>query len=612
MHLSGRRAGMTPRRRTLPQESATLMNRAVAAHEQGDTARAEAGYRELVRLHPEFGDAWHLLGLLHHQRGDARSALESLQRAQTLDPDNVEFLLNFARVLHEQGNLAHALGFVERANALQPDHAQALALRAEILLSLSRGDEAVPALERRLGDRGDDWYLWMLLGACREQGGNRPGAFEALARAVALAPADEPLPYLRRAESAFDGARYDQARADFEHVLDIAPQTAAALCGLAQLEALEGRFEECVRLARQALAADPDYVQAWALIAEARGRDIDAGLARELEREARRAEDKDSAWPLHYALGRSREQLGDHDRAFDAYARANRIVARHRRYVPQNNETHARGLMAHLDEAFLSRHAALAQRASSGIPAPIFICGMPRSGTTLVESVLASHPQVAAGGEMRYLQDSLKRILGNRGASTGMGEWLGHAGAEALAALAEGWDRALLEKSRQLPYVTDKMPSNFNLLPLIHVCYPHSPVIYVKRDARDTCMSCFSLYFKEGNHFSYTQEGLAHYYKLHESIVDRWRALLPAGRIIEVGYEALVRDPEPGIRRLLEAVGLPWDPRCLDFHNTRRTVTTASFYQVRQPIYGSSIGRWRHFERHLGPLLSGLEADPPL
>lgn len=603
---------MNPQRYVLPPRSALLMQGSIEAHESGDTDRAESGYREVTRLHPDFADAWHLLGLLHHQRGNERPALTYLQRAQTLDPDNVDFLLNFARVLRERGKLSHALKFADRAYRLQPGQARALAGRAETLLALFRGDEVVGELEQHLGNDGKEWYLWLLLGQCRDQSGDRTGALDALTRAIALAPADEPSPRMRRAECAFDAARYDQARRDFERVLDIAPETAAACYGLARLEALEGRFEECIRLSRQALAMDRSFFLPWSLIAEARAHDIDLEFLRELEDAASRAEGDDSAWPLHFARGRSWEKLGDYDRAFDAYATGNHILSLSCNYVEDNHVAHARGLIKHVDQSFLRRHAALGERLSSSDPQPIFICGMPRSGTTLLESILASHPQIAPGGEMRYVHDSLKRRIGNRNTVTGIGEWLSQAETRTLDELARGWDHALAETAGGLPHVTDKMPGNYNLLPLIHACYPDAPIIYMKRDARDNCFSCFSLFFTEGNYFSYALPSLAHYYLLHERLVSQWRTLLGSERILEVSYEELVEAPEPTIRRLLQAIDLPWDPRCLEFHKTARKVTTASVYQVRQPLYHSAIGRWRRFERHLGPLLEGLKADPPL
>lgn len=596
--------------RALPPESAALMQRAVVAHEQGALDRAESGYKELIRRHPEFPDAWHFLGLLQHERGEAQAAVQSLHRAQTLDPDNTFFLLNFGRILREQGNLAHALEFTRRAYQLHPEQANVLTALVESLLALSRGDEIISELERHIGKEGGDWRLWHLLGQCRMQNGDHPGAMSDLTRAIELAPADEPAPWLSRAEYARRHARNEEARRDFEQVLEIAPRAAPAWYGLAELEATEGHFSECERLARRALSADPDYFPAWSLIAET-GEEMDLDFARELDAAAHRAEGNKHASPLHFARGRSWEKLGEFDRAFEAYDEANRLVSQTRRYTPQMHVTHARNMVRNVDNSFLERHAALGDRAAANKPTPIFICGMPRSGTTLMESILGCHPQIQPGGEMRHIHDRLKRITGSR-ELTQTGIWLGRATTETLMSLAQGWDQALGDAARGHAFVTDKLPGNYNLLGFIHACYPKAPIVYMKRDARDNCFSCFSIFFKEGNYFSYTQASLAHYYRLHEALVEYWRQLLGCGRIIEIHYEDLVMKPESTIRRLLESIGLPWDPRCLEFHKAARTVTTASVYQVRQPLYDSSIGRWRRFERHLGPLLAGLAADTPL
>lgn len=595
----------------LPPGSIALMQRAVKAHEQADPEQAEADYLELTQRHPDFPDAWHFLGLLYHDRGDRRPALECLHRAQTLDPDNLFFLLNFGRILREQGNFTHALELMRRAYQLYPEQRPALAGLAESLLALGRGDELIPDLERRVGEEGADWGLWYMLGRCRDQGGDRIGALDALSRSTSLAPPDEPAPWLYRAECARRSNRNDLARQDFQQALAIAPNAASAYSGLAELEAAEGHFEACERLARQALAVDPNHFFAWTLIAETRANRLDAEFAQELEEAARRAGSDRNASVLHFARGKSWEKLGEYDRAFQAYDRANREASQIRRYVPQMHIEHARNLMENVNDSFLERHAALGNRPASGIPTPIFICGMPRSGTTLLETILGSHTQVRPAGEMRYIHDRLRRIVGSHRLGQ-TGTWLGQADTETLMDLALGWDQALAAEARGLPFVTDKLPGNYNMLGLIHACYPRAPVIYVKRDERDNCFSCFSIFFKEGNYFSYTQESLAHYYRLHEALVEHWRDLLGSGRIIDIRYEDLVREPESTLQRLFRSIGIPWEPHCLEFHKTRRTVMTASVHQVRQPMYDTSIGRWRHFERHLGPLLEGLRADPPL
>jgi len=587
------------------------MQRAVTAHGQGDLDRAEACYRELTQFHPEFPDAWHYLGLLIHQRGGGSNALAPMQRAYELDPDNFIFLLNFGRILREQGNLNQSLACLDRAHQLRPDEAPGLVGLAETLLALTRGDELVPELESRLKDARDSWHFWALLAQCRDQAGDRRGALQAFAEATRLAPPNEIAPHVQLAECARKTTQYDLSRKEMELVLRIAPDTGIAYYGLANLEALEGNFAECERLARRALALDPQCFPAWQLIVSTRERNIDHDLAEELDEAARKAGDDKQAWPLLLALGKAREQLHQYEPAFEAYAKANQALFPMRPYNPERQIVRARMMIEQLNDDFLKRHEAVSARERSRIPCPIFICGMPRSGTTLVETILASHPQVSPGGEMRYLSDQLKHTLGNANL-VNTGKWLGQSDTDTLMELATGWDQAIAEVADDHPYVTDKMPGNYMNLPLIHASFPDSPIIYMKRDARDNCFSCFTTSFAEGHHFSYTQEYLAFHYRLHEAVVAHWRELLGSQRITEVSYEDLARDPETQVPRLVEAVGLPWDPRCLEFHKTKRTVMTASVYQVRQPMYNSSIGRWRHFERHLGPLIEGLKAPLPI
>ena len=595
----------------LPPQSVKLMQRAVAAHGNGDLERAESAYLELTTRHPDFPDAWHFLGLLHHQRGEGDKALPPLQRAQALDPENVYFLLNFGRILRDRGSLGYALKCMERAHALQPGNASTLLELGEILLTLTRGDEIIPRLESALHEAGEDWRLWTLLGQCRDQAGDRKSALKAFDRAVSLAPGDEINPYLQRAECARRDAQLDLARRDLREALRIAPGNPPACCGMATLAALEGDFRACEQFARRALETNPEHYAAWSLLALKGDDDPGGGFARELEQAATQAGDDIRAWPLHLARGKAWEKLHEYDRAFEAYATAKDALQRLQPYKPEMHVNYTRYLTENLDGAFLERHRAVSARARGQSARPIFICGMPRSGTTLVETILASHPQVNPGGEMRYVHDYFKRTLGNMGLID-TGKWLGWCTTDTLLELAAGWDRALEAAADGRPFVTDKMPSNYLHIPLLHLCFPEAPIVYLKRDARDNCLSCFTTNFSEGHQFTHALDTLASHYRLHETVMDHWRKLLPPGRIVDVSYEALVRDPDAEIRRLLEAVGLPWDPRCLEFHKTRRTVMTASVYQVRQPMYGSSIGRWRHFERHLGPLLKGLEADPPV
>ncbi len=471
-----------------------LMQQGAKAHEQGDLERAEACYRELTAIQPDFPDAWHYLGLLIHQRGGGDEALAPLNRARDLDPDNFIFLLNFGRILREQYDLIGSLACLDEAHQLRPEEAPPLVGLAQTLLALNRGDDIVPELEARLSQATHSWHLWCLLGQCRDQGGDHEGATQAFTEAVRLAPPDEIEPHLRLAECGRKTARYDMARKELELVLRLAPDTATAYYGLANLEALEGNFPECERLARHALKLEPRLYMAWQLLASTRERNIDRDFAEELEAAAVEAGSHPSASPLNFARGKAWERLKEYDRAFAAYQSANQAISRTHSYSPETQIIRVRNLMDRLDSDFMKRHRAVSSRDRGASPCPIFICGMPRSGTTLVETILASHPQVYPGGEMRYITDLFKRALGNMRLYD-VGNFLGDADSKALLGIAAGWDQALTDAANGHAYVTDKMPSNFNQMALLETLFPAAPIIYMKRDARDNCFSCYTTNF---------------------------------------------------------------------------------------------------------------------
>lgn len=591
----------------LPATAAQMMHDALAAQQRGDPDRAERLYRELTRNHPGFPDAWHYWGLLAHLSGRKDEALGLLQRALDLDPDNLVFLLNVGRALREQGRFSDSIACLNRAHQLAPDHAQVLVLLTQSMLAVERGGELVAEIERHLQRARRNWHLHMLLGDCLEQRGDRHAALAAFAEAARLAPPDEPRPHLRRADAASKAQDSETALRCLEAALRIDGFSAEARAGLANLASESGQFARAERLAREALSFDPTLYYVWELLTNIASEESLPRLANELNEATRRAGEDPRVWALHFARGRVLEKLGDYDSAFAAYAAGNQVRGAMQPYSREAQINYSKAIITTLDASFTER----SQRIGVAHPRVIFICGMPRSGTTLVESILASHPAVAAGGEQRFVYDWLRRELGMSQMSQ-TASWLRQLDDAELGELIEEWRSHLHEEAGEYPLVTDKMPANFMLLGLIHVCFPTAPIIHVRRDPRDNCFSCYSTAFAEGNWFSYALDAVGHYYRLHDALVAHWKRVLPPQRIIEVVYERLVGNPEAEIRRMIEAVGLEWDPRCVNFHETRRTVATASVYQVRQPLYSSSIGRWRHFERHLGPLIRELEGPAPL
>jgi hypothetical protein len=232
--------------------------------------------------------------------------------------------------------------------------------------------------------------------------------------------------------------------------------------------------------------------------------------------------------------------------------------------------------------------------------APIFIVGMPRSGTTLIEQILASHPKVFGAGELREMAN----LAGHIGAA--FPEAMPGLSGEELRRIGEQYVRSVTRLAPSAERITDKMPGNFSLAGLIHLALPNARIIHACRDARDTAFSCFSLLFSGTLEFTYDLAELGRYYRAYLKLMGHWREVLPEGIMLEVQYEDVVGDLENQARRIIAHCGLEWDDACLSFYKTERSVRTASATQVRQPIYQSSIGRWRLHEEELGPLLREL------
>jgi hypothetical protein len=243
---------------------------------------------------------------------------------------------------------------------------------------------------------------------------------------------------------------------------------------------------------------------------------------------------------------------------------------------------------------------------------PVFVIGMPRSGTTLIEQILASHPAVHGAGELSEFDRLAKQICDARGEAFRLPEGARALEPGDLLRLGESYAAGLQRLAPGAERVTDKMPANFLYAGLIHLALPHARIIHVLREPRDTCLSCYSKLFTEEQNFTYDLGELGRYYRRYTKLMTHWRDVLPDGRMLEIRYEDVIADLEGSARQLIEHCGLDWDPRCIAFHKSQRPVRTASAAQVRRPIYRTSLGRWRAYEPHLAPLLTelGVLAEP--
>jgi tetratricopeptide (TPR) repeat protein len=591
-----------------PDHVDALCNRGVTLHELKRFDEALANYDRALALQPDCAGAFYNRGNALRQLRRFDEALASYDRALALQPNHAEVLSNRGNTLYELKRFDEALASYDRALALQPDYAGALYNRGNTLHELKRFDDALASYDRALALQPDH------AGAL----GNRGNTLhelkrfdEALAsydRALALQP-DHAEALYNRGDTLHERGDLHAALADYRRALSLKPDLADVYNNMGNVLEELGQLQEAQSAYLEALRLDPNNTAAYVNLAAAKTfKPGDAHLAA-MATLAERTEGLSNTdrMRLDFALGKAYADLDEHSRAFH-HLRAGNAA---KRASIGYDETAALGLFDRIEAVFTPQLIAAKSGGGNSSPLPIFVLGMPRSGTTLVEQIIASHPAVHGAGELQLLSDAVRTVRGPDGNSVTYPELTASLDRAALHQIGARYavmlrDLAANHGAPGAERVTDKMPSNYYFAGLIHLALPNAKIIHTIRDPLDTCLSCFSRLFAAEQNYSYDLGELGRYYRRYERLMAHWRRVLPVGRILDVRYEDVVADLEQQARRIIVHCALPWDDRCLSFHQTDRPVRTASATQVRQPIYKSAIGRWRVYEEHIEPLLSGL------
>lgn len=383
------------------------------------------------------------------------------------------------------------------------------------------------------------------------------------------------------------------ARECFQKALRLKPQHTGALCGIGRLTRNEGRFEEAEGIYRSALGIEPLSVAGWASIPELRrmtsaDKDWLAGVEKTLARGVQPLEEA----KLRFAMGKYFDDLGKHSRAFTEYERGNELY----KLIAAPYDRSAR--TAFVDDMIRVYPRELLAKPAQGASesrTPVFVVGMPRSGTSLMEQIIACHPSATAAGEVDFWNSAVYRKHASLRREP--------PDASLAKKLTDSYLSVLTPNSGRALRVVDKAPFNSDILGLIHRLLPNARFIYMRRDPIDTCLSCYFQDFATMASFTLDLSDLGHYYREHLRLMSHWHSALPAGTLLEVPYAELVADQEAWSRKVVNFIGLEWDPRCLDFHKSEGPVLTASSWQVRQRIYTSSVERWKKYEKFIGPLL---------
>ncbi len=621
--------------------------------------------RRTAELMPVDGEAHCNLGAALHDHGQWDAALTSLQRALTLQPHNVEALVYAANALRALGRAREAVPLFQRALELQPGLVEAHNNLGNAFLDLGRFDDAAGCYRSALQFKPDDAQILCNMGTALRQAGLLDEAAQSYGRALLLKPSDvdalnnlgnvlrdhgsrrEAVALFRRAIELdpgradshcnlgtvlFELRRVDEAAASYRQALALQPDYAPAHLSLGLAMRQQRHPADAESACRAALAIDPNYVEALSFLGELRADRGHFSEAEELFQRAiainpdfssayasiathRMMTSEDTAWlkgaeallakrrplgheiGLRYALGKYFDDVRQFDEAFNHYRQANELA---KRYGTSYDGAKLAQRVDRIIRSFDSASMRQYQAQGSASELPVFIVGMPRSGTSLAEQILASHPAVFGAGEVIFWNAAYNAYVD--------AELEGKNAAALIPGMAAEYINRLIAMSGTALRVVDKMPANFLYAGLIHAAFPKARIIHMQRHPIDTCLSIYFQNFFNIGPYANDFDNLAHYYRQYLRITDHWRAVLPATTLLEIPYEALIDDQEGWTRRMLDFIGLRWDPKCLDFHQTDRVVITASKWQIRQKISKSSAGRWRNYDKFVGPLRGLVES----
>jgi len=563
-----------------PRSPAAHSNLGIACYDRKDYDRAEACQRKALELNPQHVEAINNLGSIMRARKDREAAINYYRQALAINPGYLEAMNNLGALLIEDEQVDEAIRVLLEALRLNPRYADAHNNIANAFLVKEEHDKAQAAYNNALKLKPD--YPEALLGLARVHK-EKDQLEEALVTAKRGQAADPAKPeaysllgdiYLKRGD-------YPECRAAYLKGLELDPDLLSARLGIGQLQMEQGELEACRQTFEQAIALCPEEVAPHVFMAQAIKITGESPTLARLEQEAEKidAMPRSKAMALHFSLGKAYDDIKDYDRAFTHFLAGCRLKRSTIQYNADNHDLACRNICKFFSKDNVERLS------GAGDPSdlPIFVLGMPRSGTTLTETILASHPEVYGAGE---LNDLLRIANQPKTGIPSEGFPLSMQGLtrQDLAEMGSRYVAGLRQHHATAGKITDKMPANYIALGLIHLMLPNAKIVHVMRNAADICLSAFTKNFNNSQPHSYDLVEMGRYYVNYELLMEHWRKVLPANSFYEVQYERLVANPEEESRKLVEFCGLEWNEACLTPHKTERNIKTASVTQVRHPV----------------------------
>ncbi|MBF0281420.1 MAG: tetratricopeptide repeat protein [Zetaproteobacteria bacterium] len=568
------------------------INALLASYNAGHLQLAEQQARTLAKSHPNHPFGWKALGTILGMTGRLEESLEPIRQSIRLNPADAEMHHNLGAVLYKLDRFTEAETSCREATRLKTDFADAHYNLGNTLKSQSRLLEAEASYRATIHLRPNHANAHNNLAATLTEQGKFSDAQASCQEAIRLQP-DSAEAYNNLGNAFKEAGQFGIAETNYREAIRLKPAYAEAHNNLGNTLRTIGRFDEAVMSYREALRLQPNYTDALRMLGSLNACDANDAFLKQLIQQSKSVTKEEDRIHLAFALGKTYEDLGRYAEAYPCYLEGNALRKKALAYQSHTDEE----LFLRLKQAFPRRIQAPATIQNH--VTPILIVGMPRSGTSLVEQVLASHPEVQALGELDILHSLLKKHILHT-TSTDLSKGYHLATKEYLAYLTE--------KSAGHRFATDKMPMNFRWLGFILSVFPSIKIIHVKRDPKANCWGIFKQFFPaSGLGYAFDLADIVRYYELYQDLMAHWHQIFP-GAIYDLDYEKLTQDQEGETRKLLDHCGLPWDASCLEFEKTARPVSTASATQVRQKIYQGSSSAWKHYAPYIGSAFEKLES----
>ncbi|PHS70449.1 MAG: hypothetical protein COB22_08150 [Cycloclasticus sp.] len=584
-----------------PKSATAHSNLGIAYYDNEQMDEAQACQQRALEINPSLITALNNMGSIARSNKDRDGAIEFYKQVLAIMPQHAESMNNLGAVFTETEQPEEAVKVLINAIKANPNYAEAHCNIGTAFLTLEQYDKAEVGFKKALSIKPDYAEAFQGLAKIYQEHKNLTKAEEMTNRALTITP-DKASAHALLGGILTESGYPDKAALSFNKAMELDPEFIGAHLGYGHLLMEQGDIDEAESSFKTALSLDEKCLGAMLSLAQVKKVTADDDNFKQLIKQAAELDGmmETKALPLHFALGKSYDDTKQYDLAFKHYLEGCRLKRKRTVYDPADNDKLTDNI-----RQFFSKPAIKKMRGEGcSSDTPIFVLGMPRSGTTLTEQIIASHPDAHGAGELPDLMRLSNRP--NDWETAGYPQVLKGYSHEQLKALGEKYIKGLQERAPEAKHITDKMPANFTCVGLIHLMLPNAKIVHVKRSPVDTCLSGFSRLFNKSQHQSYDLAEMGRYYRNYHDLMTHWKKVLPTDSFYEIQYEDLVEDTEKESRALIDYCGLEWDDNCLEFHKHERNIRTASVTQVRQPIYKTSVERWRSYEEHLGPLFEAL------